>query len=221
MRCKDISGQQFRYLLAVSPTDSNKQQYWLTRCLVCGREDVKIYKERRQWGCMSCQGQARSEVGFNRLFARYKRRAVEIGQDFMLTREEFREITSSPCCYCGTGPKMVSSPRWDRRVKNGYKCGHWTEYLYNGVDRQDNSQGYTLENCVPCCKNCNLMKHTRSSEEFVAHVQKVYEFQNTPRHSIEELCPEDRLPDPVDDEEEMEDDPLQTGDQDYQESGPW
>ena len=36
-----------------------------------------------------------------------------------------------------------------------------------GVDRWDNSKGYLPDNLVPCCKDCNRGKLTRSSREFV------------------------------------------------------
>ena len=46
----------------------------------------------------------------------------------------------------------------------------------NGIDRVDSSKGYTLENSVPCCKYCNIAKHTMTSTEFYAWVRRVYEF---------------------------------------------
>lgn len=38
--------------------------------------------------------------------------------------------------------------------------------IYNGIDRQDNSIGYKTENCVPCCKFCNLAKSKFTIKEF-------------------------------------------------------
>jgi hypothetical protein len=39
-------------------------------------------------------------------------------------------------------------------------------YTYNGIDRVDNSKGYTPENTVPCCKICNKIKGTGDVQTF-------------------------------------------------------
>ncbi len=41
------------------------------------------------------------------------------------------------------------------------------EYIYNGIDRLDSSKGYTLENCVPCCEEINVMKMALTKDRFV------------------------------------------------------
>jgi hypothetical protein len=45
-----------------------------------------------------------------------------------------------------------------------------------GIDRVDNSKGYTKENCVPCCVICNTAKSTLTKDEFINHCKKVTEF---------------------------------------------
>ena len=39
----------------------------------------------------------------------------------------------------------------------------------NGVDRVDNTKGYSVDNSVPCCKFCNTAKHTMSEGDFFTH----------------------------------------------------
>ncbi len=47
-------------------------------------------------------------------------------------------------------------------------CGHLDlEVRMNGIDRMDSSRGYISDNCVPCCKNCNLMKGTYDPLTFI------------------------------------------------------
>lgn len=58
-----------------------------------------------------------------------------------LTLEQFHEITSRPCHYCGKEPLQISRT-----------------YRYNGIDRMDNQRGYTLLNSVSACKTCNFLK---------------------------------------------------------------
>lgn len=49
------------------------------------------------------------------------------------------------------------------------------EYHYNGIDRKNNSKGYTLENAVPCCGQCNIAKASFTEHEFISWVRMVYE----------------------------------------------
>ena len=44
----------------------------------------------------------------------------------------------------------------------------------NGIDRLDSAFGYTLENCVPCCKYCNTAKNTMLVSDFLSWVSRVY-----------------------------------------------
>ena len=71
---------------------------------------------------------------------------------FELTSEEFENIITQNCHYCG-------------------QTGH-------GIDRIDSSKGYTKTNTVPCCTKCNMMKHTYSQDDFLSHIKKIYEFNS-------------------------------------------
>ena len=70
-----------------------------------------------------------------------------------LTPREYAELTRGKCFYCGRAP--FNPTKWQCDV-----------VLYNGVDRIDNHIGYTRENVVTCCKDCNQMKSQRSPEAF-------------------------------------------------------
>jgi len=37
----------------------------------------------------------------------------------------------------------------------------------NGIDRVNNAFGYTWQNCVACCENCNRSKGTRTVADFM------------------------------------------------------
>ena len=81
-------------------------------------------------------------------FARYSRR-IKDGISFSLTFEEFMTFWQKPCTYCGAEIKTV------------------------GIDRVDNTEGYSLENCVSCCWICNDMKSSRTKEFWLEHMKKV------------------------------------------------
>lgn len=68
-------------------------------------------------------------------------------------------------CHCGKEPP-----------KEG-KVNRSKTYTYsgisNGIDRKNNSRGYSIINCVPCCTTCNMMKKTLGYEEFLEHCNKI------------------------------------------------
>ncbi len=91
----------------------------------------------------------------NRLFNVYKRAAKKKKLEFSLDYDDFVRLTSSDCHYCSSPPRAVCrAPR---------KTG---DYVYNGLDRKDNTKGYSIDNVVPCCKYCNSAKADRTISEF-------------------------------------------------------
>ena len=107
------------------------------------------------------------ESSFNHLYAIYRKNAEKRNLEFGLSKEEFKELTSSLCFYCAAAPYRSHSSSG-----NGRNYGN---YIYNGVDRVDNDSGYILENCVPCCYRCNSAKGKMSQEEFYNWINEVYE----------------------------------------------
>jgi len=92
------------------------------------------------------------EVSTNGYFRRYKHSAEKRGYDFVLNFEDFEIIVDNKCYYCGEDEKRI------------------------GIDRVDNTLGYYKDNCVACCKTCNMMKKTMTVEEFLVHIKKIYTF---------------------------------------------
>lgn len=106
---------------------------------------------------------ASGEARKNNLLYSYRDAAMRRGLSWSLSRDEFIELILAECHYCGTSPKTPWKPS---KVKfNG-------ELLYNGVDRKNNSIGYTAKNCVPCCSWCNNSKHTKSYAEFIGYISR-------------------------------------------------
>lgn len=103
------------------------------------------------------------ESNFNLLYNGYKTHARSRNLEFNLTKEEFRILTKGNCNYCNIEPSSIKT----RKRCNG-------SYIYNGVDRKDNSIGYILENCTPCCGTCNSMKSNLSLEDFKNKIISIY-----------------------------------------------
>ncbi|AGE49787.1 hypothetical protein PBCVCan184_324R [Paramecium bursaria Chlorella virus Can18-4] len=84
-----------------------------------------------------------------RTYVKYKNAVIKAGTVFELTKEEFENIRSQDCTYCNRPTTLTH---------------------YNGIDRVEPKIGYILSNCVPCCRDCNLMKASFSVEDFISQV---------------------------------------------------
>lgn len=65
-----------------------------------------------------------------------------------LDRQSFRRLVQEACRYCGCQPA-------------------------GGIDRLENSVGYTVENSVPCCAQCNYGKRDLTEADFLAWIGRV------------------------------------------------
>ena len=100
----------------------------------------------------------------NALFWQYRDNARKKSIPFELTNGQMEKMFKSVCFYCGREPY--------RTLKKPNCYGH---YVCNGIDRKDNSKGYTKSNCVSCCLECNFMKNTYHIDEFLKLIRMIYE----------------------------------------------
>lgn len=114
-------------------------------------------------------------LAFKNLYLNYKRHARNRGYPFKLTHEQFHELCTTNCFYCDRPP--LQNRKYARIYKrtDGTKRRYEDTFLYNGIDRLDNTKGYFVENCVPCCGDCNKMKMQLSFPEFIKQIRRVYE----------------------------------------------
>lgn len=82
----------------------------------------------------------------------YRCRAIQRGYEWCLDRATFRKLLSSVCHYCGTAPA-------------------------GGIDRKNNSLGYTQSNSVACCADCNYAKLNKTEAEFFAWLLRLARHQ--------------------------------------------
>ena len=111
-------------------------------------------------------------AGFNSLLNSYKQGAAKRNLVFSLTDAEFKTLTQQDCYHCGKPP---SSLRYGTHKESG-------AYVYSGVDRLDNTVGYTASNSVSCCSDCNFAKGSKTVEEFYNHAERVYEHRKKQNH---------------------------------------
>ena len=106
-----------------------------------------------------------TEVPITQILCRYICSAKKRNHLFELSREEFTSLIFQHCFYCGKAPDQLKQ---NRNFTND-------RILYNGIDRIDSSQGYTIGNCVTCCKQCNTSKWNTSQPDFFNMVKRIYE----------------------------------------------
>lgn len=76
---------------------------------------------------------------------------------FELNNHQIDELMCAPCSYCG----KQANPEIGK---------------FNGIDRIDNSVGYTIANSVACCRYCNWGKHTLSFADFLLWIRKIKKY---------------------------------------------
>ena len=81
----------------------------------------------------------------------YKGNARHSNLEFSLTMQDFKNFEGKDCYYCGEKLTRV------------------------GLDRKDNSKGYTLDNVNPCCSTCNYMRRIQTQEEFIKKCHQISE----------------------------------------------
>lgn len=120
----------------------------------CGRKETvrEMGYNRRKEGCTKTQK-----------YKQYQKDAKSRGVSWDLTFDEFLSLASQNCNYCGSEPK--------NRHTNESKT---EEFLYQGIDKIDPTTGYSIENCVPCCYQCNLSKNNYTLIEFLIWIESVY-----------------------------------------------
>jgi hypothetical protein len=76
---------------------------------------------------------------------------------FTLTQEDFEKLVIQPCYY----------------------CGFYSMHRFVGIDRIDNNKGYILENCIPACKMCNLIKNADHPNAFLDKVDMICAYRQS------------------------------------------
>jgi len=125
------------------------------RC-ICGNIFYKTFKSIKCGSIRGC-----GCVKYRELLSSYQRNARKRNLPFNLTPLQFHSIIENNCHYCGMPPRQLSFKKHVRPV------------IANGIDRKDNSQGYTLENSLPCCTDCNRAKQGKDYHYFVQWLERI------------------------------------------------
>lgn len=164
---------------------------WITRCTKCGRiqeQSISNMQKHKLETCYYCddptrKSRAQTGVRYETLEERYYnyyKKQVESANDrgkkfkeFKLSFDEFKSLIKGNCCYCGAEPSEDNI--WAKSAKRISKGDE--DNKFNGIDRIDSSKGYYKENCVSCCTKCNRMKLDYSVNDFLNHINNIFNYQ--------------------------------------------
>lgn len=157
---------------------------WLCKC-ICGK--IKTVSTRAlvtaasgSCGCVRIkllQSRHRKDPkvqAFKHYCDVYKRNARLRNHSFELTDSDIKRISGQNCTYCGAEPVEKLWTKARRCDRDKYP-DHYNQCTVTatGIDRLDNTQGYTLENSVPCCNICNGAKSDMTHDEWIAWLRRI------------------------------------------------
>lgn len=108
----------------------------------------------------------------------YTRGAYSRGIEWKLTVDEFIAIGNQSCHYCGAPPSVRTQAKYKTNKNGTIGINAPQPYIHSGIDRTNNDRGYTIDNVVPCCTPCNLMKGSMSVTDFIARAIKISDHQS-------------------------------------------
>jgi hypothetical protein len=131
-------------------------------CATCGEyKAVSEFRSKKsnllkvEFDCKACERILR-KTNIALIYAQDKGSAKYRGIFFNLSKQEHEFIIKQPCSYCGKLPNP-----------------------YNGIDRFDSNLGYELNNCRPCCSDCNYNKNDTPFDTWIKHNQKIIAYYET------------------------------------------
>ena len=170
--CSIKDGDIFGKLTVLSISRDTKNRRHLANCVcACGNtKTVSVRNLQRGTNNCGCErdysnlGLPEGESTLNALISSYKNNAVNKNLEFSLSKEQCVRLFAGNCYFCGKPPSSVFK-------KKGLKG----EYTYSSIDRWDSTKGYVSDNVSSCCTECNFLKSNRTNEEFLNHIQRIYE----------------------------------------------
>ncbi len=171
---KDLKGQVFGELEVLSiagERDRYNGTIWRCQC-TCGNKIDLASRSLLGGNAKSCgckrkcnynkNRKRKTGSSFNKALRTYQSSARKKNVSWELTEDEAYVLFKNNCYYCGVEPS------------NGKGKTQKGNFLYSGIDRIDNSKGYSPSNVVSCCRTCNLSKETKTLIEWENYICRVY-----------------------------------------------
>jgi hypothetical protein len=169
----DLTGQKYNRLVAIKRV-GREHSYAVWQCLCDCGNTTNVQSHRLTSGGVKSCGCLKHEKSLENLkqaqmvwllpsgvaqirqiIYGYKKQARNRNLGFYLN------FFLGNCFYCNAIPSNLKT------TVSG-------EFLYSGIDRVDNLKPYTPENCVSCCRMCNISKNNKSLDDFKIWIGQVY-----------------------------------------------
>ena len=142
-------------------------------CPTCNQIRTTRSHDKKDKRCKPCYSEAQKlkpnqDSTYKVLIASVKGGAKRRGYEYGLSFDEFKDIVSKPCYWCGIQPSM-KNPKGERMPTLPAPA--------HGIDRIDNSIGYVYNNCVASCQTCNTAKNSNTSEQFLNWIKRIHKHQ--------------------------------------------
>lgn len=144
---------------------------WEMLCPVCNKIFISTSNRFKEINsCYECRGEFKKvsseESTLKHLYSGVKGRRRSKERGFDLSFDQFKELVTSKCHYCGSNGYVSKGHReWSANV------------LVNGLDRVDSSRGYLYNNVVPCCRVCNSAKSDMTYKEFIDWIDAMINYR--------------------------------------------
>jgi hypothetical protein len=169
-RIKDLTNQKFGKLAVIEHAGTSKNNKALWKCICdCGTTKTIIGSDLTSDKSTTCGCSWASKDINPRLTSAKTIFHNHEYDDGDLTLDEFIILSQLNCHYCNKGPSNEYNINKNRKLS---KIND--PFIYNGLDRVNNNLKHTKNNVVPCCKRCNIMKGTKTVDEFKDHMFRCF-----------------------------------------------
>jgi hypothetical protein len=185
MKKIDLDGKKFHRLTVIKQVPHEKGEIkWECLC-DCGKTKLvtrnKLLGEKvKSCGCLNNElrksrtgkmTQARTK--YNPQEATARRVWGGRYRDGNISFEQFLNLASKNCYYCGSPPNnKYNEASGDKRRSATAKAEGL--FIYNGLDRLNQSLAHNIDNVVTCCKLCNMTKRNMNHDQFIELITKIY-----------------------------------------------
>lgn len=178
MKFQNLKNKKFGSLLVLKYLGKTKYNKSLWKCVCdCGKTTKATTGHLKSGARVSCgclinskdNRKSLKDLCIKEVYRQYLKNAKRRDRKFNLSLKEIENIIFNKCYYCNKKPSNIFTEK-RTSVKS-------QKIKYNGIDRKNNNKGYDINNCVSCCKYCNIMKNDLSKTKFLNHIQRIIKNQ--------------------------------------------
>lgn len=185
MKKIDLTGKKFYRLTVLKQAPHDKGEIkWECLC-DCGKIKLvtrsKLLGERiKSCGCLNDEMRKSRTNKMTQIRTKYSPQEATARKiwssrysDGNIGFDQFLNLASKNCHYCDSPPSnKYNEALGDKRRSIAAKSEGL--FVYNGLDRINQSLSHNIDNVVTCCKICNMTKRNMNHDEFVELIIKIY-----------------------------------------------